>query len=81
MIGAHAGAGTASVPEASPGHCRLTVTGMDCGGCARTIEASLAALPGVRRATVNFAQGSAAVTYDTARVSPAAIVDRIAALG
>ncbi len=35
----------------------LRVEGMDCASCAATVERSVAVLPGVRRATVNFAAG------------------------
>lgn len=36
----------------------LRVEGMDCADCAVTVEKRVAALPGVRRAAVNFAAGS-----------------------
>jgi Cd2+/Zn2+-exporting ATPase len=61
--------------------CRLTVTGMDCADCARTIESSLASLPGVRSATVNFARGTADVSYDPAVADPPALLGRVKALG
>ncbi len=35
----------------------VRVGGMDCAGCAATVEKSVARLPGVDRATVNFASG------------------------
>lgn len=35
----------------------LRVEGMDCASCAATVEKRVATLPGVRRATVNFAAG------------------------
>lgn len=35
----------------------LRVEGMDCAGCAATVEKRVATLPGMRRATVNFAAG------------------------
>ncbi|HEY7032991.1 MAG TPA: heavy metal translocating P-type ATPase [Thermomicrobiales bacterium] len=61
--------------------CRLTVTGMDCADCARTIESSLASLPGVRSASVNFARGTADVAYDPAVAGPPALIGRVKALG
>ncbi len=61
--------------------CRLDVTGMDCGDCAKTIEASLASLPGVEAATVNFARGTADVAYDLATTDRPALVDRVKSLG
>lgn len=71
-----------TTPSASPGaQCRLDVTGMDCGDCAKTIEASLASMPGVQRATVNFARGTAEVVYDPTATERPVIADRVKALG
>lgn len=67
-----------STPGAS---CRLDISGMDCADCAKTIEASLASMPGVRAATVNFARGAAEVTFDDGTVDPGALVGRVRALG
>ncbi|CAA9386001.1 MAG: hypothetical protein AVDCRST_MAG01-01-229, partial [uncultured Rubrobacteraceae bacterium] len=47
-------------PEAPEGGFEKTVVrveGMDCASCAATVERRVSALPGVRRATVNFAAG------------------------
>lgn len=44
---------------------RLAVSGMTCGACAVTLEQSLRGLPGVRTATVSYADGEAVV--ETAR--------------
>lgn len=38
-------------------HTVLQVDGMTCGSCVRTVEASLAAVPGVERAVVDLATG------------------------
>lgn len=65
-------------PETS---CRIDITGMDCGDCAKTIEASLNAMPGVQSATVNFARGSADLAYESDRVDLPALENRIKALG
>jgi Cu+-exporting ATPase len=46
----------------------LPVTGMSCAACARTVEITLGETPGVEAATVNFATGRAAVTFDPAAV-------------
>ena len=40
------------------------VDGMQCDGCARTIEALLAAEPGVQRAAVSFEDRRARVLFD-----------------
>ncbi len=70
-----------SVIEAERVSCQLHITGMDCGDCAKTVEQSLRALPGVAATTVNFVRGTADVTYDPARVQPDIFSRRIAALG
>ena len=54
---------------------------MDCGSCARTIEASLRQLPGVAEAKVSFATERLSVTYDEQQVNETAIFNRVAALG
>ncbi len=41
----------------------LTVEGMTCAHCARTVEKQLGALPGISRAEANFASGSVTVQY------------------
>jgi len=40
----------------------LTINGMSCAGCVRSVETALATVPGVSLATVNFAGQTAAVT-------------------
>ncbi|XWK91735.1 MAG: heavy metal translocating P-type ATPase (plasmid) [Phormidium sp.] len=57
------------------------IGGMDCGGCAKTIEATLQQLPGVGEAKVSFATERLNVTYDSQQVDEAAIRDRVTALG
>jgi P-type Cu+ transporter len=51
-------------PEAALESAQFPVTGMTCAACARTIENTLRDTPGVRAASVNFATGRAAVTFD-----------------
>lgn len=57
------------------------VSGMDCGGCAKTIAVTLEQLAGVTEATVNFASERLAVAYDPQQVSEADIIKRIVDLG
>lgn len=57
------------------------VGGMDCGGCAKTIEARLKQLTGVTEAEVNFATGRLNVSYDPKLLSETAIAERVTALG
>jgi len=60
---------------------QFTITGMDCGDCAKTIEASLASMPGVHASTVSFARGTADVTFDPAAIELGAVRQRVTALG
>lgn len=57
------------------------VSGMDCGGCARTIAANLQELPGIDEATVSFASERLQVTFNPQLTSEADIIGRVAALG
>ena len=59
----------------------MQVNGMDCGSCAKTIEASLRQLHGVTEASVNFATGLVKVSYDPKLLSEAEIINCITALG
>ena len=57
------------------------IGGMDCGGCAKTIEVTLHQLPGVAEAKVSFATERLSVTYDSQQVNESTIRDRVTALG
>ncbi len=73
---------TAAVSVAAPGESLfLGIGGMSCANCARGIEKGLAAVPGIRAARVFLAEEIAEIVYDPAAISPAAIGDRITALG
>lgn len=56
----------------------VSIDGMHCDGCARTIEALLSRVPGVRKADVSFADRRARVLHDPATTSDA---DLTAAIG
>ena len=60
---------------------QVRVSGMDCGGCAKTIAANLEQLPGIEAATVNFASERMQVTFDPQLTQTADIIDRVTALG
>ncbi len=60
---------------------RLQVGGMDCTSCAMKIEGAVEKLAGVAEISVVVATGRMIVTYDPARVSEAAIQERVTALG
>ncbi len=58
----------------------LQVNGMDCGSCAKTIEASLQQLRGVTEVSVSFATGKVRVSYDPKLLGESEIINRITAL-
>ena len=55
----------------------LIISGMTCAGCVHTIEQSVEAVPGVVRADVNLATGTASVEYDPAAVEVATIREAV----
>ena len=59
----------------------MPVLGMTCANCVATVERSAKKAEGVSEAVVNFGTEKATVTYDPARTSPQAIIDRIAGAG
>jgi len=59
----------------------LTVRGMTCAHCVRSVERKLAFTPGVTKATVNLEAAQANVEYDPARVKPEALADAVRQLG
>lgn len=59
----------------------LQLTGMTCAACATKIEKSLNKLPGVSRATVNFAMETAHVEYNPADVTVSDMQRRVEKLG
>jgi mercuric ion transport protein len=65
------GVSAASSAGAGSGHVvRLDIEGMTCGACAASIEKQLAAMPGVRAATVTYPEGKA-IVETTAEGTPA----------
>jgi len=58
------------------GTIELTVTGMGCDGCVKTVRGALSTVPGVERAEVDLASGRA-VVHGSAQAAAliAAIVD------
>ncbi|MFP4177017.1 MAG: heavy metal translocating P-type ATPase, partial [Candidatus Brocadiia bacterium] len=69
LVGAVKGAGYDVVEERESGTCTLSLTGMSCESCARSITQSLNKVEGVSDANVNFATEEATVQYDGERVS------------
>ena len=59
----------------------LTVRGMTCANCARTVQNTLSSVPGVTHSTVDLNAASATVEYDTDLIKPEAIVTAVCDLG
>jgi P-type Cu2+ transporter len=59
----------------------LAVEGIHCGGCMRTIENGLAAMPDIIRARVNLTDRRVAVEWRDGKVDPAGFIDRLSQLG
>jgi len=59
----------------------LNVKGMTCGGCVRSVERVLQALPGVGAVTVSLDDARASVSFDPSRVSREAMAAAIDAAG
>ncbi|MBW4602257.1 MAG: heavy metal translocating P-type ATPase [Calothrix sp. FI2-JRJ7] len=57
------------------------IAGMDCGSCAKTVEAGLRQLIGVHNVSVNFATERLQLSYDPQLVQEQIIYDRIKKLG
>lgn len=62
-------------------HVEITVAGVHCAGCARTIESAVTQMPGVDTVAVNFANGKVKVSYDESRQNLARIKERIESAG
>ena len=63
------------------GSVQLTVKGMTCDNCARSVERKLTATPGVTKASVDLKAGQARVEYDADRVQPDALANAVRQLG
>jgi len=57
------------------------IGGMTCAACANKIEKGLSKLPGVTKATVNFALETAHVEYTPGEVSTAEMIEKVKKLG
>mgnify|MGYP001816885288 CR=1 FL=1 len=62
-------------------HETLTVIGMDCADCARTLESGVGRLEGVLWLSANFAASSLTVEFDVDRVERSTIESRVRTLG
>jgi copper chaperone CopZ len=59
----------------------LTVHGMTCSNCARTIERKLASTPGVTKVSVDWEATRATVDYETNLVKPEVLANAVRELG
>jgi len=63
------------------GTVELTVKGMSCANCARSVERKLASTPGVTKATVDLKGEQAHVEYDADLVKPEVLANAVRQLG
>ena len=59
----------------------MAIRGMNCGNCARGVERTLSATPGVAKATVDLQAARATVEYDAGKVTPEALAAAVRKLG
>jgi copper chaperone CopZ len=59
----------------------LSVRGMTCANCARSVERKLLGVPGVTKASVSLEAASATVEYDTEFVKPEMFAKAVRELG
>lgn len=69
------------VDVASTQSLQTMIGGMDCGGCAKTVEVGLQEIAGVLEVSVSFATQKAEISYNPQQINETAIFDRIKALG
>jgi Cu+-exporting ATPase len=60
---------------------KMSVSGMTCGNCARSVERTLTHMPGVTKATVDLVHASATVEYDADVVKPETLANAVRQLG
>ena len=60
---------------------QIDIQGMSCASCARAVEKSVAALPGVLDASVNFAAETALIRYDESRTPVSQIKEAVTNAG
>jgi Cu+-exporting ATPase len=62
-------------------HLVLKISGMHCTSCALTIDLDLEEVPGVHRATTNYAKSETVIDYNPDLVTPAQLKDLVAKSG
>lgn len=59
----------------------LTIVGMHCGGCAKTVESLLSSEPGVKAVNISFKDGNARVMFDPKKIDLSALVKAVEKAG
>jgi copper chaperone CopZ len=60
---------------------KIKVEGMDCGGCASSIEKALKAAAGVEEVSVSYEKGEAQIKYDDQKTNQAKLCEVINSTG
>lgn len=82
MLGTVGWTGLASAGETPSNVASIfKVQGMTCGGCEAGVKAKVKRLAGVESVEASYAQGTARVVYDPAKVTPEKIIAAIEELG
>lgn len=68
---------TQTQPAEATKVCTMKVTGMTCSGCEAAVKIAAKQIDGVKDAKASYANGTAEVTYDSAKTSPDAIAKAI----
>lgn len=55
----------------------LDIQGMDCGGCVRSVEQALRALPGIADVAVSLERHNAVIQLDPALVTREALIEAV----
>ena len=59
----------------------MSVQGMTCGNCARSVERKLSATAGVAKASVDLIGAAVTVAFDPAQVQPEKLAETVRQLG
>ena len=72
---------TRNTPDGAGERVDFPVNGMSCAACARRVEQGLSRVPGVRKASVNFATNKATVEYDPSQTGVQPLLDVVRDVG
>ena len=60
---------------------KLQIDGMSCASCARAVEKSVGAVPGVEKASVNFVSKTASIDLSDAQTAERTLIDAVSRAG